>query len=532
VADPHLTSALDAVYGDWRAFFVRHHPIAAALQGDAAGLGRLNPGFADAEWHAAVERPTLDALNARLDALAPALAGADEVERTLHALLTARVAAGRLDPALTLRDIRPDLALDWASEALHLVLGFPGLRAETRRARLQTWVAEVCAMAAALASRFERASLPAVFRQLGLDALRDLRHLFDGHGAPLLGETPVGLRRALRGLADTLRRAEATPEGFRVGEAPLRGFLQHVESLPITPERLLADGTTWLAEDLDALRAAAATLSPRRPIARIMADLAADHGAPEHLLRDTRACVAELRRWTAEAGLVTLPEAPDCRVAPAPAYLRALAAACLDVPGPWQRRRTRATFYLAAPLPDDTPAEREAAVLDFHRSRLAWVAAHETYPGHLVEHLHRPRAAHEAFQVADSEVFIEGWAHYAEGLLVSHGFRGADPAIAFGVAWARVLRTTRLVAALRLHIEALSIEGATTLFRETTCLDAAGARQEALRAVFEPTVLTYALGRRLIESRRAAAERESGFSLRRFHDALLGAGTLSLGLRA
>lgn len=531
MADPHLSAALDAIYADWRAFFVRHHPIAAALQGDATGLGRLNPGFADADWHEAAERPALDALEARLEALAPALPASGAVDQTLHALLTARVAAGRLDPALTLRDTRPDLALDWASEALHLVLGFPGLRIETRRARLRTWVAEVCALSAGLASRFARAPLPAVFRQLGLDALRDLKHLFEGHGAPLLGGTPAELRRALRGLADALRQADTTPEGFRVGEAALRGFLQNVESLPMTPARLLTDGTTWLAEDLDALRAAAAGLSPRRPIARIMADLAADHGAPEHLLRDTRACVAELRRWTAEAGLVTLPDAPDCRVAPAPAYLRALAAACLDVPGPWQRRRTRATFFLAAPLPDDTPAEREAAVLDFHRSRLAWVAAHETYPGHLVEHLHRPRAAHEAFQVADSEVFIEGWAHYAEGLLVSHGFRGNDPAIAFGVAWARVLRTTRLVAALRLHLEDLPIDGATALFRSTTHLDAAGARQEALRAVFEPTVLTYALGRRLIESRRAVAERASGFSLRHFHDALLGAGTLSLGLR-
>jgi uncharacterized protein (DUF885 family) len=316
-----------------------------------------------------------------------------------------------------------------------------------------------------------------------------------------------------------------------VGEAALRGFLGSVESLPLTPGQLLTDGTAWLAEDQDALRAAAARLSPRRPITRIMADLAADHCAPEHLLRDTRACVAELRCWTAETDLVTLPEAPDCRVVPAPAYLRALASACLDVPGPWQRRRTRATFYLAAPLPDDTPAEREAAVLDFHRSRLAWVAAHETYPGHLVEHLHRPRAAHEAFQVADSEVFIEGWAHYAEGLLVSHGFRDHDPRIAFGVAWARVLRTTRLVAALRLHIEDLPVDGATALFRSTTCLDAAGARQEAMRAVFEPTVLTYALGRRLIEARRAAAERGPEFSLRRFHDDLLGAGTLSFGLR-
>jgi uncharacterized protein (DUF885 family) len=52
-----------------------------------------------------------------------------------------------------------------------------------------------------------------------------------------------------------------------------------------------------------------------------------------------------------------------------------------------------------------------------------------------------------------------------------------------------------------------------------------------VRAVFEPTVFTYSLGRDLIEARHAAARTRPGYTPRGFHDALLGTGTVSLALR-
>lgn len=533
-AQPGLRAGLEAVYAGYRAFLVEHRPIAAALQGDARGLGRLDPGYADGEWFDRFEAPALDALDAALCPLEAVVdATTPPTEALLARVLRGRIDAARLDPVLTLRAVRPDLAFDWASEALDLLLGWPSVSAAARRRLLVSYTDALVDLLRAWSLRAGRTVLPAVFRRLGLDAATDLFALYRDHAAPRLGGVSATLRGALAALRTALRAASVTTEGFRCGGAPIAALLR-IEGLSTDPRALLDDALTRLDEEADALVAAASRVRPGLGVRRVMAELALDHAPPRRLLASTRACVTELSAWVQDADLVTLPPSPPVRVAAAPAYLRALAAACLDVPGPWRTVAGQgggACFYLASPRPTDPPEVAQATARAFHRARLAWVSAHETYPGHLVEHLHRPRAAHEAFQIADSEVFIEGWAHYAEGLLVSHGFRGGDPAIALGVAWARVLRRLRMVAALRLHAGDTPPAVVEGMFRRTGFVSPGEARRETLRAIFEPSVFTYSLGRDLIEARREAALRGPGATLRAFHDALLGVGTVPLGLR-
>ena len=539
---PGLTAgrlALETLYADWRRWLVEHRPTVAALQGDAAGLGRLDGAFLAAGAGAA-EAESLGRLETRLAALLPgAKVDPDPLTPLLARTLAQRLAWSRLDPAVTRRDARPDHALDWAAEGLDLILGFAGLSRARRTVLTRAWLADVLAVVRGWTVRLDTRTLSAHDRKMADWAAGDLLSFFSDHGAPLLpsgeGQAAVAtLRTALRGLRSRLRVQTPTPDGFRCGEETLSRYLREVEHVSTPPAELLRQALVDLPQHMDAVAAAAARLYPRRSVRSALAELESDHGTARQLVRDARACVGELREFTLRAGFVTVPEVaedPACRVASAPAYLRALAVACLDVPGPWQTRPQSACFYLAAPLPGDTPVEVETALRTFHRSKLAWIAGHETYPGHLVEHQHRRRAAHEAFQVADSEVFIEGWACYAEGLLVEHGFRDGDPRIVLGVAWARVLRHVRMIAALQLHAGDVPLREVDRLFRRAVNLSPVDARRETYRAACEPTVLTYALGRAEIERLRREAERRAGFTQRGFHDELLGWGTLPFGLR-
>ncbi len=527
-----MTAELEAVYAGYRAFMVAHRPIQATLLGDARGLARLDPDGRDETWFDRCEVPALDALDAALRACEPDVGPA---EALLARVLRGRIDAARLEPTLMLRAARPDLALDWASEALDLLLGWPGLSARTRRGLLLHYTDELVAVLRAWAERALRRPLPALFRRLGLAAARDLSALYRDHAAPRLGGMPTALRGAFAALRGALRACSTTPEGFRAGAGAIAAYLR-TEGVSASPEALLSDALVRLEAERAELVDAAGRLRSGASVRQALAEVSNDHAPPRRLLAETRACVDELADWVRASDLVTLPPAPPLRVASAPDYLRALAAACLDVPGPW--RATSATgdaaaacYYLAAPRAKDAPEVALATARSFHRSRLAWVSAHETYPGHLVEHLHRPRAAHEAYRIADSEIFIEGWAHYAEGLLVTHGFRDGDPAIALGVAWARVLRRLRMVAALRLHAGETSPAEVASDFRRLGGLSPGEAHQETVRAVFEPTVFTYSLGRDLIEARHAAARTRPGYTPRGFHDALLGTGTVSLALR-
>ena len=89
-----------------------------------------------------------------------------------------------------------------------------------------------------------------------------------------------------------------------------------------------------------------------------------------------------------------------------------------------------------------------------------------------------------------------------------------------------LVRLTRTIVGIRLHTEDLSVEQGVRLFREHAFLEEGSARREAERGTFDPSYVLYALGKQMMLKLRADAEAAAGddFSLRQFHDTLLGRG--------
>jgi uncharacterized protein (DUF885 family) len=65
------------------------------------------------------------------------------------------------------------------------------------------------------------------------------------------------------------------------------------------------------------------------------------------------------------------------------------------------------------------------------------------------------------------------------------------------------------------------------MFREEAYLEDATARREAERGTFDPTYLVYSIGKLMLLKLRQDCRQQQGkaFSLRTFHDTLLGNGT-------
>jgi uncharacterized protein (DUF885 family) len=76
------------------------------------------------------------------------------------------------------------------------------------------------------------------------------------------------------------------------------------------------------------------------------------------------------------------------------------------------------------------------------------------------------------------------------------------------------------------------VEQGVRFFREEAYLEEASARREAERGTFDPSYVLYALGKLMVLKLRedCKAVSRDAFSLRRFHDALLGNGTVPLWL--
>jgi uncharacterized protein (DUF885 family) len=131
-----------------------------------------------------------------------------------------------------------------------------------------------------------------------------------------------------------------------------------------------------------------------------------------------------------------------------------------------------------------------------------------------------------------SSAFIEGWAHYAEELCVEEGFLADDPRFAIGVWLEALVRVVRLACAIGVHTAGMTVEEGARRFEADTHLSGQAALSEARRATFDPTYGRYTWGKLEILRMRERARKEwgAGFTLRRFHAAMMDLGSPPLGL--
>jgi hypothetical protein len=179
------------------------------------------------------------------------------------------------------------------------------------------------------------------------------------------------------------------------------------------------------------------------------------------------------------------------------------------------------------------------AVLDVpERHRRAWVvplAVHEGVPGHYLQswlwqrQFRAQGAAPNFVSFADpiaaerqdwgAMPAIEGWAVYAEDLLLQAGFHAPEQAVA--VANFHAIRCVRAIVDVGLHTRGWTRDDAARMLVEEVGLDLAEAGRELLRSIRIPTQpLTYFAGWRAI----ATLVRDSGLPLAEAHRRLLAAG--------
>lgn len=363
--------------------------------------------------------------------------------------------------------------------------------------------------------------VPAALASALLPAARGLAHGVDDDAA-------LRAHRRLTGHLQAVARS-GDPDPALGGET-LAALLGSAEALTVDLTTLTRDAETEAIRQHEALRAATHQLAPGRPLRGVVAELLADHPrTPAEIYAEARALVGEATAFTIERGLLPDPGGA-CTVGPAPAS-RSWAMAMLAWAGPHEPDGP-SQYWVTPPDPSWTPEEQEEWLMVFSRTTLPAITVHEVTPGHFAHGRFLRRTATAVRSTLFSYAFIEGWAHYAEELMVEAGFRADDPRFAAGVALEALVRTTRLRVALGLHTGDLTLDDAAALFTEEAFLAGPAARSEAARATFDPTYGRYTWGKLAILAAREQARAQWGsrFSLQRFHRALLERGSPPLGL--
>jgi uncharacterized protein (DUF885 family) len=382
---------------------------------------------------------------------------------------------------------------------------------------------------------------PGIFVKVGIETLRgvlkfierDLPRAFaDVDDLHLLGDLADRQMEAAQAIgayiehleSEVAPRARAT---FRLGRDKFEQKVRLEEGISLPVERLLAIAARELAATQEAFKSLASRMNGSDPLTA-WSKTKEEHPAPGELVSVGQGQLDELKTFLERQSIVTVPPGEPVTVAATPEFWR-WSFASMWTPGPFESKPTRAYYYLTD-ADVSWPAQRQQEYLrDYNYPTLWSISIHEVYPGHFLHSQHLRRVASKVRKsiLFAPASFVEGWAHYCEQMMIEAGFGRSDQGVRLGQLGEALIRLVRFIVGIRLHTEDLSVEQGVRLFRDEAYMEESGARREAERGTFDPTYLVYSAGKMMLLKLRQDYKQQHGksFSLRTFHDTLLGNGS-------
>lgn len=317
---------------------------------------------------------------------------------------------------------------------------------------------------------------------------------------------------------------------YAIGAETFARKLEYDEMVTEPLDRVLARGEAQLAKDHAAFIETAKKIDATKSPEEVVAMLEAEHPTAEDLIPSVRRSVDAARRFLIEKEIVTIPSEVPPIIQETPPYARSGGFASMDTPGSFETNATEAYYYVTPVEEEWSAAHKEEHLKLFNPWVVAMINVHEAYPGHYLQFLYAPRFPTRTRKLLYVGTNVEGWAHYAEQMMVDEGFGGDDPRYRLAQLQEALLRDVRYVAGIKLHTEGWTVERAADLFEEKAFQQPANAYEEARRGAYDPTYLYYTLGKLEILGLRDEYMSRKNATMRQFHDAFVATGGLPIPL--
>ncbi len=385
------------------------------------------------------------------------------------------------------------------------------------RVHLETAIGQFAGTAALIAEEVDRA----------LGAAPELRPEIDLPRPAAL----AAIQEHQRWLSERLASLEGPGPDPRIGPERFARKLAYTLDAATDSDQILARAEEELARAEEEIASTAARLgeapaSTPGLVRGVLDQLAEDRPDNATILELCRRSLAEAGEFVAERGLVTMYDDP-VEVIVMPEFHRGVAVAYCDPPGPLETA-SLPTFFAVSPTPADWPAARVASFFrEYNRHMVHDLTVHEGIPGHALQlaHARRFRGATPLRAGLWSGPFVEGWAVYAERLMVEHGYR--DDGLRMQRLKMQLRTILNAILDARVHAHGMTEDEAMRLMLERGHQEEGEAAGKWRRALLSSTQLsTYFVGfievsdlaRDLATSRPAASERE-------LHDQMLAHGS-------
>jgi uncharacterized protein (DUF885 family) len=328
---------------------------------------------------------------------------------------------------------------------------------------------------------------------------------------------------------------------FRLGDEKYRAKLKYTLYSDRSPEQILEVAGVDLAATQAAMFETAIPLYreyfPDRPMAathqdsmrivkKVLDRMADDHPTEENIVDVINASLKECDDFVRSMDMVSHPGTP-IKVIVMPEFQRGVAIGYCDSPGPLEKEAE--TFYAIAPPPEYWDDDRvESYFREYNNYMLHDLTIHEAMPGHYLQiaHANNVEAPTIVRKIYGSGTFVEGWATYAEQLMVEHGYGG--PEIKMQQLKMRLRLIINAIIDQKIHTAGMTEEEAMEVMMAEGLQEEGEAAGKWRRACLTSTQLsTYYVGNIEVNEIREAylAKHGADADLKVFHDKLLSFGS-------
>ncbi len=319
---------------------------------------------------------------------------------------------------------------------------------------------------------------------------------------------------------------------YAIGADNYAKKLKYEELVEIPLDKLLAIGEQRLEQDHKAFIEVAKQVAPGKSPKDAMSVLEQQHPTESGLMEFARNTLQGTKQFVESKKIVPVPSQILPKLEPTPPYARSGSFASMDTPGAYENNAKEAFYYVTPVEPEWSAAQKTEHLKLYNRPVMDMITIHEAYPGHYLQFLYAKQFPTKTRKLVYCGTNVEGWAHYAEQMMLEEGFGGGDPKIRLAQLSEALVRDARYVAGIKLHTQGWSVDEATKLFEEKAFMQHANAFQEARRGTYNPTYLYYTLGKMMIYKLRDDYKQAKGsdYSVGKFHEEFVKQGGIPLRL--
>lgn len=349
---------------------------------------------------------------------------------------------------------------------------------------------------------------------------------------------------AMKGFAEWLRQLKnEDPRSFRLGKALYEKKFDYEIQSGYTAEQIFDKAVQHKNELHEKMYGITQQLWPKYFVGKAMPSdklvaikqmidtLSINHVQPDSFQAAIEKQIPELEAFIKEKDLIYLDPSKPLVVRKEPEYMAGVAGASINAPGPYDKNGN--TYYNVGSLSGWPKEKAESYLREYNDYILQILNIHEAIPGHYTQLIYANQSPSMIKSILGNNAMIEGWAVYAERMMLENGYSGGASGQASPEMWLMYYKwnlrsTCNTILDYSVHVKNMSREDALNMLVNEAFQQQAEAEGKWKRvSVTQVQLCCYFTGYTEIYDLREEMKKKLGdkFNLKQFHEKFLSYGS-------